>query len=513
MRDRTTTGASSPSVHSRDEQTSDVAPIRTSSPLEFHLVRHNRVGGKLALATVTASVMGGWLIANGSEGGSLSGGITVIVGYCLSVVAVALVFMFVGPRMRQIMPWGYSLNEYVKHRFASRRGQRIPIILYWMTVGAMLLYMFVYLGVQLTVVSRMLEEVFSFPLFESSIIIIAIVFVYAWIGGLKVSVLTDKIQVFFILPLLALCCIAIVMSLGGWNVAIAQTISRKPELLSWQNYEGIGFALSLIIAFATAELFNQANWQRVFLCKDDLTVRQSFLGTMFIAPPLILLVGLVGMIASGRDFEGTLAFFDLLSRTPLPNWVSAIAVLLTTGLVMSSMDSLFNGIIAVLTGEIIRYSWTNLKNRDATESHALIASRVLAISVALPVVVVALDNNVFYLFFVSNVISAGLAFPIFYSFFNRHQTPANALGSSILGIAAATLFLAKPDFTPLFNIPGGGNFLVSLAAGLFVSVVATLIWTSVDRKRKDTESFSYSELRDKTDIAQVFINPVDYQTE
>ena len=94
---------------------------RKAIDLEDYMVSRNQIGGPMALATVTASALGAWILFSPVEAGSSAGfgGIAAILGYCVGSAAAVFVFVFVGPRMRQIMPWGHSLNEYVRHRFGA----------------------------------------------------------------------------------------------------------------------------------------------------------------------------------------------------------------------------------------------------------------------------------------------------------------------------------------------------------------------------------------------------------
>ena len=447
-----------------------ISPHNSQSVLDSYIVCRNRVSGRVALATITASAMGGWILFNPPEAGSSLGGVTAVVGYCFGTTLAVFIYAFVGSRLRQIMPWGYSLNEYVRHRFDWHSGGWIAKVLYWLVVAVMLLYMFVYLGLELAAISQVLRQTFSFPVFESSIIVTGLVFLYTAAGGLKATIQTDIVQFMVILPLLAICFIAVVVGLGGWSEATEQVMNREPELLDWNNIAGLRFGVSVVLAIATAELLNQANWQRVFACKDEQTVRRAFVGSALIIFPMLLVAGWLGIMAAGRGLRGTDAFFNLLNVISLPAWMPAAVALLALALVMSSMDSLINGITSVLTGEALRLS-SSISNRQRTESHAMIVARMLTLGVSLAVVVIAQGSGMLYLFFVADVFCAALAFPVIFSFFNRHQTAISTLFSSLAGIAAGVVFLSKPDFSPLFEVPGGGDFLNSLVAALLVSSV------------------------------------------
>ena len=464
--------------------------------LDDYMVCRNQVDGKMALATVTASAMGGWVLFNPPEAGSSLGGITAVLGYCLGTASAVFIFAFVGPRLRQIMPWGHSLNEYVRHRFSRQQSGRFARPLYWLVVAVMLLYMFVYLAAELTAITQVLERVFSFPLLETSIAVMAAVFLYTAVGGLKATIWTDGVQFMLIVPLLVLSFVAIVFGLGGLGTALEPVATKFPELLSLGNISGLRFAASVLIAITAAELFNQANWQRVYACRNEQTLRRSFVGAALVILPLILMAGLLGLIAAGFSFSGADAFFELLLFVPLPTWVPIAVVLLALALVMSSLDSLLNGITSVFVLDFLRLSD---QEGERAESQALFTARAITFGIGLPAIAIAMAGyNVIYLFFIADLLCAALAFPVIFSFYNRHQTATNAFWSSLAGITVGVLFFPTPDFTPLFNLPGGGDLLNSVAAALLVSILFTLIWTKLNKNKQNSgvHPFNYSDLRE-----------------
>ncbi|MEM8502366.1 MAG: Na+/proline symporter [Cyanobacteria bacterium P01_D01_bin.1] len=472
-----------------------LAQVGKTVDLEEYTVSRNQVGGPMALATITASALGAWILFSPAEAGSTFGGLSAILGYCIGSAAAVFLFFFVGPRLRQIMPWGHSLNEYVRYRFGQNLGGNLVQnpggeafwgqAMYLLTVGVMLLYMFVYLSAELTAIAQALQLIANVPLIVTSLVVITAVFVYTTYGGLKVTILTDAAQFVLIVPLLLICSVATISLMGGWDAAFAPVAEKLPALLSFGNIDGLRFGATLMIAIIAAELFNQGNWQRVYACKDDQTVRCAFLGSALVILPLLFLSGLLGVIAAGFDLSGTTAFFDLLQTLAIPSWLLGAVVLLAVALVMSSLDTLLNGISAVFTVDLLRLS-------DRPDQ-VLLISRLLTVAVGIPAVVIAAQGySVLYLFFVADLICAALLFPIIFSFYNRYQSARDAFVSSVAGIAIGALFFPKPDFSPLVAIPGGGDLLNSFAAALFSSVLITLIAYAINKGK--AQPFSYSDL-------------------
>lgn len=460
-----------------------ISDATESHKLEAFMSSRNQIGGGVALATVTASALGAWILFSPPEAGSAFGGLTAILGYCLGSAIAVFLFVFIGPRLRQIMPWGHSLNEFVRYRFSAGRFGK-PM--YWLTVGVMLLYMFVYLAAELTAIAQVLQLVISWPRLLSALVVISIVFIYTAYGGLKATILTDTVQFILIVPLLLLCFGMTTLLMGGFAQALAPVSATLPELLSWGNIDGLQFGATLIVAIVAAEVFNQGNWQRVYACQSDVTVRRSFLGSALVVLPLIAIAGLLGLFAAGAGIAGPTAFFELLQSLTIPTWLLGCIITLALALVMSSLDTLLNGIASVFTGDLL-----NLTNRP---EKVLQVSRWLSAGVCLVAVAIAAQGySVLYLFFIADLLCAALLFPILFSLYNRHQTAASAFLSALIGIAVGAAFFPKPDFSPLFNIPGGGDLLNSFATALISSTVITLLLNFVEKGR--TTPFNYSSLK------------------
>ncbi len=484
---------------------------RRSISLEDYVISRNQIGGATALASITASALGAWILFSPPEAGSAFGGLTAILGYCLGSAAAVVTFVFVGPRIRQVMPWGHSLNEYVRYRFAPDQleagaGRSVSgQLMYVLTVIVMLLYMFVYLAAELTAIAQALQLVLAVPLLVTSLVVIVAVFIYTTYGGLKATILTDTFQFALIVPLLLICFVATVWILGGFGAAFSPVAEKLPALLSLNNIDGLRFGATLVIAIIAAELFNQGNWQRVYACRTDQTVRRSFLGSAVVILPMIFISGLLGLIAAGFDMSGPTAFFDLLRRLQVANWLLVTVILLALALVMSSIDTLLSGISSVFTGDLLRLS--------ADHGRVLLISRVLTVVVGIPAVAIASQGySVLYLFFVADLLCAALLFPIVFSFYSRHQTAGNAFWSSLIGIAVGVLFFPKPDFAPLFAVPGGGDLLNSFAAALAASMAITLLWNTLDKTNNKSVPFNYSDLKSVQPYGAIAPSPIDPTT-
>ncbi|MEM1251449.1 MAG: Na+/proline symporter [Cyanobacteria bacterium P01_H01_bin.21] len=463
---------------------------RQKIDLEGYMVNRNQVGGWSALATVTASALGAWILFSPQEAGSVFGGVSAILGYCLGSAGAVALFFVVGPRLRHLMPQGHSLNEYVKHRFGGP--------MYWLVEAVIVFYMFIYLAAELTAIAKALQLVADVPLGVTALVVITAVFIYTTVGGLGTTILTDVVQFVVIVPLLLICAGVIVTTLGGID-AFSAVAAQQPELLSLNNIGGVRFGATLFIAIVAAEVFNQGNWQRVYACRDSQTVRRAFLGSAIIVLPLIFIAGLLGVLAvplaeASPDIVGETALFGLLSQLAMPGWVLVSVIVLALALVMSSLDTMLNGIASVFTLDLLRLL------PDPSAKNVLKVSRILTVLVGVPAIAIASQGySVLYLFFVADLICAAVLFPMLYGLYSRHLTGVNAFASSVVGMMAGLLFFQKPDFSPLFPVvPGSADLLHSFAAALITSTVVTLVWTAVAKQKGTAPIFNYDQLRTQT---------------
>ncbi len=454
--------------------------------LEDYMVSRNRLGAGVATATIVSSAMGVWILFSPPQVGA-SSGIAGILGYCLGSAAPIALFTQLGPRIRQLMPKGHSLNEFVLYRFGNR--------MYLLVLGLIVFYMFIYLAAELTAIAKALQLLADLPLGWTALVVITATFVYTTYGGLSASIFTDAIQFAVILPLLLVSFGVGLLALGGWDAALAPVRLNTPELLTLRNLDGIKLGASLMIAIVAAELFNQSNWQRIYACRTDSTVRRAFTSSALVILPMILLAGGLGLLAAHFGFNDDRAFFLLVQQLALPLWVVMTVLVLALALVMSTLSSLLNGIASVFTVDLIRLF------PQMQSSGLLRISRLLTVAIGLPAILIAAQGyDVLYLFLLADLVCAGAFFPVVLGFYARKFTGKMAFWSSTIGILAGALFFPKPDFTAWLNIPFGGDLLVSFIAPVLVSALLSLGWmlllpsaSSFDFRQLQAQAQSYSD--------------------
>jgi Na+/proline symporter len=456
---------------------------RHAMNLEEFVVSRNRFGGWMAFSTIVASAMGAWILFSPPEVGATTG-IVGILGYCIGQAAPSGIFSGIGPRIRNLMPNGHSLNEYVLYRF----GQAM----YLLTLTIVVFYMFVYLVAELTAIAKAVQIVADVPLGWTALVVITATFIYTTYGGLSTTIFTDAIQFAIVVPLLLISFGVVVIALGSWGSAIAPVQMNAPELFSLGNIPGIKFGATLVIAVIVAEICNQGNWQRIYACRSNDTVKRAFLGSALAIVPLLFLAGLLGILGMHFGFNDDRTFFSLIQQLSLPFGFIILILVLALALVMSSMDTLLNGIASVFALDLTRIF------PQMQSPNLLRISRAITITFGVPAILIAAQGyNVLYLFLVADLVCAGIVVPIIVGLYSRRLIGMAAFWSAVFGIGAGALFFPKPDYTPWLAIPFGGDLLVSFIVPVVVSglVVAIAIWLNTRNVKSDV--FDFNQLQGK----------------
>ena len=466
-----------------------LAVRRRTLGIEEFLVARSSAGTKVSTATLVASVIGAWVLLSPAETGTWAG-LVALVGYGIGQAAPLVAFMFVGPRMRRLMPDGHSLTEYVWHRYGR--------VMYGFTLAVIVFYMFVFLSAELTGISQAVRLLGDTPLWLTAVIVGLLTVAYTAYGGIRASIFTDTIQFSLILPLLAISFVAAVAAIGGLGDALDPVREKAPQLLSFSHGAGIEFGFTLIIAVLAANMFHQGFWQRVYTTKDDRTLRIGFGVAGAVVIPVILLAGILGVMAVGQGVvkDPSVALFSLVNAV-MPTWAVVVVLVLALVLVMSSLDTLLNGIASAITSDLARFKpgFGGVK--------LLRSSRSITVVLIVPAIFVASQGwSVLYLFLIADLVCSAAMFPVFWGLYSGRFTGNAAITSSVAGLVVGVLFFPKSDFSPwLPDIFWAGKFLASFGMALGVSVVISLVLTAVSSQLK-ASTFDFSQLRERVRLIE-----------
>lgn len=422
--------------------------------IDDYLTARQTLSAAPAAATILASIMGAWILFSPAEAGTW-GGLTAFGGYAVAQALVIALYAVFGPRMRQLAPRGTTLSEYIYYRY----GKSMYIIVLFVSV----FYMAVFLAAELTGIALAVYLVAGIPLWVTALLVGGGTLIYTTYGGIRGTIFTDGIQALVMIPALVLAFAGTLIYAGGFESVVSRIRYTDPSLLGIGHPGGWEFAGSLLIAVVAANLFHQGFWSRVYACKDDSTVRRSFLWAGLLVVPIVFITGSFGLmaVAEGATASPSAALFEVVLAVA-PAWVISTVLVLAVVLVMSSADTLLNGMAGVFTADLARFS------KELNPRRLMFFARIATAFICVAVILIASRGySVLYLFLLADLVCAAAVFPAFYGMYCRRLPGWAAAVSALAGMAGGALLFPDPSFTR-------GNLLYSFAIALIIPLIISL---------------------------------------
>ncbi|MFB6136412.1 MAG: sodium:proline symporter [Halobacteriaceae archaeon] len=463
--------------------------------VEDYVSARDSAGAGTTAATLVASGMGAWVLFSPAEAGAAFGGLAAVVGYAVGSAVPLLLFVSVGPRLREHFPRGHSLTEYVHARYGPA--------MYAYVLAVTVFYMFVFLAAEMTAVTGALGLVAGVPAWATAATVGGFVLAYTGYGGLVASIFTDAVQTLVVLPLLVVSFGAVVLGLGGPAEIHRAVVATNPDLLDPTFLPGVAFGAYVVVAVTGANAFNQGQWQRVFAAEDDAAVRRGFALAAVAVVPMVLLAGLFGVAAAGLGLldgagAGASVSFFLAVSAALPEWASLAVVVLVVLLVASTADTLFNALASVVTADLPRVL------DDPDERTLRRAARALTVAVAAGAVAVGAQGySVLELFLLADLLGAATFLPFLHGLYSPRATERGALAASVAGLLVGlayfpTLHGALAGLPAVGPLLPGASFLRSFAGAAGVSGVVSAVAARATDRRFDLDALG-AEVRSLDD--------------
>lgn len=433
---------------------------RRQGSLEDYVVARNSQSSLATVLTLMASTLGAWILFSPAQAATW-GGLAAVIGYALGSMSPRLAMIPLGRRMRELMPGGHTLTEFLLARYGRP--------LYGLVMLIMLFYMFIALTAEITAIAKLVTLVAPIPLWVTAAIVMGCTLLYTSYGGLRTSIFTDKVHMVVVIPLLATLLFVGWRASGGAASVIGTLQAQQPRLLSLADPIGIKAGFTFLVAILLTGLFHQGNWQRIYAARDSRSMQRGFLlGGMMVAP-FILVMGLFGLafmaVAPGGD--SSVALFEVVMRD-VPAWFAVLLIFLGLSLVMSSADTTICAISSIVAVDLGRLM------PQAGPSRMLRLARGLIFLVAIPVMIVAAQGySVLYLFLLADLLCSAAAFPVFYGLYSRRHDGFTATVATLAGLAAGLSMFPLPG-QPMDHLLE--SFLLAALAPVAVTALMRLVW-------------------------------------
>jgi len=212
-------------------------------------------------------------------------------------IALAL-YAFFAPKIRDKMPYGYTLPQYIREKLGSEGVHRIYLFPFFF-------YQLMAITVQLFAGGNLLALLLGIPVVEAvAILTIAILaaipLTYSMMSGLAASILTDFIQLLLIVVSLIIIIPWIVAKTGF--EAIVNNLSGLSGSANIFD-PGIAFSLGIVTAIGllSGALSDQQFWQRSFAIKRQ-HLRGAFIFGAVVFSIVPIALGLLGFIGADPNW-------------------------------------------------------------------------------------------------------------------------------------------------------------------------------------------------------------------
>jgi Na+/proline symporter len=272
-----------------------------------------------------------------------------------NIIALML-FIFLAPKIREKLPMGYTLPQWIKYRLQSEKVHKIYLFPYFF-------YQLMAVTVQLFAGGSLVSLLTGIPLINAMIIMSIIVLAYSLISGLESSIVTDFIQ--FILIVLGVVIVIpwVIVAAGGWS-AVGAGLGGVTGQFKNIFDPGVAFSYGIVTAIGliSGAISDQQYWQRAFAIKKQNLVPSFIFGAiMFGIVPIAL--SILGFLAANSTLGITLpAGVDVSMigistvSTLLPVTALAVFVIMLLSALFSTLDSGLNAASSLYVTDVIKYS-------------------------------------------------------------------------------------------------------------------------------------------------------------
>lgn len=483
---------------------------------DAYMSARNTQGSFSLTMSFFASGAGAWVLYTVPEAAVLGGPIAVC-GYALSCIVPLLIFAWSAPYLRRNLPYGITYYEYIQARFGT------GVNIYATLISTF--YMFLYLAAEFSSVGGAVS-LFSggAPGLGAIIGTSLITLIYTSVGGLPVSLITDKVQG------VGLVVFTILVTIGvlGYclfpeyeDAADSATASANwKTVTSWGigdvthgSNPGHSFSMAIILisAVTSANLMHSGFQQRIWAARDNDAVRTGLYGASILTIPFILLFGFFGMVAFAQFGIGGLVYPNYLAFLSaffiigmLPTGWQILAIILAVMMVASSADTIQTGLSGLFTPPINRVLRAINKGAEPSKALAMGINLALTASLNILAIILATQNiSVLSLFVLADLLCATCCVPILMGL-NDKIHPVAALSGCISGFITLLIIYGvglpgageAGNFVKILE-PGGLYAKTSLIAFIvtpFASGLVTLLVT-IPFARKGYKFEGYGEMR------------------
>jgi Na+/proline symporter len=372
-----------------------------------------------------------------------------------------------GLKVRQKMPSGYTLAEFIRARFQTGISSVATLIF---LIGTLLGVIMINLAGLVLV----MHTIFGLTPISIVIIGIIVVTVYSYFGGLTTSAVTGTLNTLLLGVGSSVVVLFALAKAGGPQLVFNEVHDLGGQYLNPLNpVTAASFGLALALGLLTNVIADQSFWQRVWAIRHR-DLGRSFLwaGVWFYPIPLALgLLGFIGLAAHvapeqlGSLGTGSIGPY-VIASLGLPVIIVGLYTLVVVNACFAAIDGALSGVTSLVAVDIVHRYWPRVSERTLLAITK--TSMIVAAAIAGGVVLTGID----YVNLVTTVYFYGtsLLVPVTLSIFWSRMTGTGYVAGVIAGIVAGGPLRETlgPTYGPLFGI------IALIGASALVSIVVSL---------------------------------------
>lgn len=267
-----------------------------------------------------------------------------------------LIYIWLAPKIRERMPYGYTLPQYIKHRLQSEKVHKIYLFPYFF-------YQVMAVTVQLFAGGGLVSLLTGIPFINAMIIMAAIVLIYSFISGLESSIVTDFVQFLLIAVGVAVVVPWTISAAGGWSAVSAGLGGLSGNFRNIFD-PGVAFSFGIVTAIGliSGAISDQQFWQRAFaIKKENLVPSFAFGAVMFGIVPVAL--STLGFLAANSSLAISLpqgADVSMIGIAAVSQFLPAGAIVLFVVMLLSALfstlDSALNAASSLYVTDVVKYT-------------------------------------------------------------------------------------------------------------------------------------------------------------
>jgi SSS family solute:Na+ symporter len=355
------------------------------------------------------------------------------------VVYLYIISKFLAPRMKPFFNM-ISVGEVMESIYGPWAGFLTAIAAVVRCCGAV--------GIQIFVMSDLLEYLLPDNRFECLLLSTFTVFLYTAFGGIKSIAIADCLQaliIFFIIPIVIFYGLAVIDASEGFM----SYLSHKTLRLSYNKELWVNYSI-LFIYFSIPSLIPTVI-QQMLIAKDTVTISFCFSIAAGIISLYFIMITIVGNIAYEIDpnIKPKYTLIYLVDILPSILILKGIAICALMSIMMSTANSHLNVASVSLINDIFKKLWPHLE-----EYKLLFILRLSTVFLGIFTFSIAysFESIIDILIFIEAFWRPTVSFPLILGLFGFRSTTKAFILSSIAGIVIFALINKFPQFNNMNGI-------------------------------------------------------------